>query len=188
MNANRCLTATNGQIRMNPVLRRVQTVSARLMACSPRQYAHMSIAAAFIVLVFSYSLISRKLASTLITAPILFTAAGALMLLFPEASRELSLDRKALLLIAEVGLVMTLFTDASHISRRALQDNHKLPARLLSVGDAVHHPARAVAAMACFTGLCGGRPASWRRSSRRPTPAGRSSSTARRYRRAYARH
>ncbi|EXI86260.1 MAG: potassium/proton antiporter [Candidatus Accumulibacter regalis] len=113
----------------------------------------MSIAAAFIVLVFSYSLISRKLASTLITAPILFTAAGALMLLFPEASRELSLDRKALLLIAEVGLVMTLFTDASHISRRALQDNHSLPVRLLSAGMLLTILLGAVAAMACFTDL-----------------------------------
>lgn len=91
----------------------------------------MSIAAAFILLVFGYSLVSRRLESSLVTAPILFTAAGALMLLFPEASMELSIDRKALLLIAEVGLVMTLFTDASHISRRALQDNHSLPVRLL---------------------------------------------------------
>ena len=113
----------------------------------------MSIAAAFIVLVFSYSLISRKLASTLITAPILFTAAGALMLLFPEASRELSLDRKALLLIAEVGLVMTLFTDASHISRRALQDNHSLPVRLLSAGMLLTILLGAATAMACFTDL-----------------------------------
>lgn len=76
----------------------------------------MLIASAFILLVFVYSLVSRKLESTLITAPILFTAAGALMLVFPEASGELFIDRKALLLIAEVGLVMALFTDASHIN------------------------------------------------------------------------
>ena len=113
----------------------------------------MLIAAAFILLVFAYSLVSRKLESTLITAPILFTAAGAFMLLFPEASRELFIDRKALLVIAEVGLVMTLFTDASHINRRALQDNHKLPVRLLSSGMLLTILLGAAAAMACFAGL-----------------------------------
>jgi NhaP-type Na+/H+ or K+/H+ antiporter len=113
----------------------------------------MLIAAAFTLLVFGYSLISRKLESTPITAPILFTAAGALMFLVPEASRELFLDRKALLLIAEIGLVMTLFTDASHISRRALQDNHRLPVRLLSVGMLLTILLGAAAAMVCFASL-----------------------------------
>ena len=102
--------------------------------CLPRKSACMLLAAAFTLLVFAYSLVSRKLDGTPITAPILFTAAGALMLLFPDTSRALFIDRKALLLIAEVGLVMTLFTDASHISRKSLQDNHRLPVRLLSVG------------------------------------------------------
>ncbi|WP_313954006.1 cation:proton antiporter [Accumulibacter sp.] len=113
----------------------------------------MLIAAAFTLLVFAYSLVSRRLESTLISAPMLFTAAGALMLLFPEAASELSIDRKALLLIAEVGLVMTLFTDASHINRRALQDNHKLPVRLLSAGMLLTILLGAAAAMACFAGL-----------------------------------
>jgi NhaP-type Na+/H+ or K+/H+ antiporter len=113
----------------------------------------MLITAAFIVLVFGYSLVSRRLESTPLTAPLLFTAAGVLMLLFPAASRELFLDRKALLLIAEVGLVMTLFTDASHISRRALQDNHRLPVRLLSVGMLLTILLGAAAAMVCFAGL-----------------------------------
>jgi len=113
----------------------------------------MLITAAFIVLVFGYSLVSRRLESTPLTAPLLFTAAGVLMLLFPAASRELFLDRKALLLIAEVGLVMTLFTDASHISRRALQDNRRLPVRLLSVGMLLSILLGAAAAMVCFAGL-----------------------------------
>ncbi|MCP5229354.1 cation:proton antiporter [Accumulibacter sp.] len=113
----------------------------------------MLLAAAFTLLVFAYSLVSRKLDGTPITAPILFTAAGALMLLFPDTSRALFIDRKALLLIAEVGLVMTLFTDASHISRKSLQDNHRLPVRLLSVGMLLTILLGAVAAMACFAGL-----------------------------------
>ncbi|HCZ16667.1 MAG TPA: sodium:proton exchanger [Candidatus Accumulibacter sp.] len=113
----------------------------------------MVIAAAFILLVFGYSLVSRRLESTLITAPIVFTAAGALMFLVPETSGELFIDRKALLLIAEVGLVMTLFTDASHINRKALSDNRRLPVRLLSTGMLLTILLGAAAAMACFTGL-----------------------------------
>ena len=113
----------------------------------------MLIAAVFTLLVFGYSLVSRRLESSPITAPILFTAAGTLMLLVPEASRDLSMDHKALLLVAEVGLVMTLFTDASHISRRALQDNRNLPVRLLSIGMLLTILLGAATAMACFAGL-----------------------------------
>ena len=43
----------------------------------------MLITAAFIVLVFGYSLVSRRLESTPLTAPLLFTAAGVLMAIHP---------------------------------------------------------------------------------------------------------
>ncbi|MFO1205044.1 MAG: cation:proton antiporter [Burkholderiales bacterium] len=90
--------------------------------------------AAFIFFVFVYSLVSRRLEQTILTAPILFTAAGALLALSPEALSELGLDRKGLLLVAELGLVMTLFTDASRIAPRMLRGRTNLPVRLLSTG------------------------------------------------------
>jgi NhaP-type Na+/H+ or K+/H+ antiporter len=94
----------------------------------------MFIAAAFVLLVFAYSLVSRRLERTVLTAPIVFTLGGALLALLPAAALELQLDRKALLLIAELGLVMTLFTDASRISMRMLGGDHNLPVRLLGTG------------------------------------------------------
>jgi len=113
----------------------------------------MVLTTAFIVLVFLYSLISRRLERTVLTAPILFTAAGALILLLPPTLNELALDRKALLLIAELGLVMTLFTDASRISLSMLRGNRGLPVRLLSTGMLLTILLGAMAAMALFGGL-----------------------------------
>ena len=89
---------------------------------------------AFVLLVFLYSLVSRRLERTVITAPILFTCAGVAISLLPRAATELELERHVLLLVAEIGLVMTLFTDASRVSPRMLKGNRNLPTRLLSTG------------------------------------------------------
>lgn len=94
----------------------------------------MALIAVFLVAVFLYSLVSRRLARTVATAPILFAAAGALTLLVPAASSELGLDRQTLLTVAELGLVMTLFTDASRIGLRTLRSGSGLPIRLLGIG------------------------------------------------------
>jgi len=90
--------------------------------------------AIFILLVLLYSVVSRRLDGTVITAPILFTAAGLLVCLLPTELSSLELDRKELLHLAEVGLVMLLFTDAAHINLAVLKGNRNLPFRLLSAG------------------------------------------------------
>ncbi|WP_043285443.1 cation:proton antiporter domain-containing protein [Paraburkholderia oxyphila] len=94
----------------------------------------MIIIAAFITTVFLYGLVSGRLERTILTAPILFAASGALMHFSHEALRELTIDRQDLLLMAELGLVMTLFTDASRVRPSMLRGETNLPARLLSVG------------------------------------------------------
>jgi hypothetical protein len=43
----------------------------------------------FVVLVFVYSPVSRRLESTVITAPVLFTIAGAALLPFPDVEAQL---------------------------------------------------------------------------------------------------
>ncbi len=96
--------------------------------------AQMTLITAFVALVFLYALVSRRLERTVVTAPILFTALGALMSFSHEALTELALDRKDLLLIAELGLVMTLFTDASRVRPQMLKGETNLPVRLLSGG------------------------------------------------------
>ena len=94
----------------------------------------MLLIAAFVAVVFVYSLVSRRLQQTILTGPIVFTTAGALMAFWPEALTEFTLDRSGLLLVAELGLVMTLFTDASRIGLRMLRGQANLPLRLLSTG------------------------------------------------------
>ncbi len=69
----------------------------------------MIILAVFIAVVFAVSLASRKLDGSVVTKPIVFTAAGALTSLLPATDGELALDRGLFLHIAELGLVMMLF-------------------------------------------------------------------------------
>ena len=83
---------------------------------------------------FFYSLVSRRLEKTVITAPILFTAAGILLALAGLSIHELDIEREGLLKLAEVGLVMLLFTDATHINLKKLKSREMLPLRLLSIG------------------------------------------------------
>jgi NhaP-type Na+/H+ or K+/H+ antiporter len=94
----------------------------------------MTLAAVFVGLVFVYSLVSRRLETTVLTAPILFTIAGILAFDFmPERAR--APGRLGLFLaLAELGLVLLLFTDASRTDLRLLNRIRNLPARLLSVG------------------------------------------------------
>jgi NhaP-type Na+/H+ or K+/H+ antiporter len=94
----------------------------------------MTLLAIFVTLVFCYSLISGKLDGTVITAPILFTAAGmATFIALPQAGLGRG-ERETFLVIAELGLVLLLFTDACHTDLTVLRNIEELPARLLSVG------------------------------------------------------
>jgi sodium/hydrogen antiporter len=113
----------------------------------------MVVMATFVVLVFLYSLVSQRLERTVITAPMLFTAAGAATILLPAAARVLVLDREVSLLVAELGLVMTLFTDASRISPSFLKAGRSLPIRLLSTGMLLTILSGAVCAIVVLRGL-----------------------------------
>ncbi|HJV36323.1 cation:proton antiporter [Geomonas sp.] len=94
----------------------------------------MIIVATFIVVVFLYSLFSRRLDGTVITAPIIFTCAGVLLILAVPSLHELDVERESILKLAELGLVMLLFTDASHIDLKTVPTKQRLPLRLLTVG------------------------------------------------------
>jgi NhaP-type Na+/H+ or K+/H+ antiporter len=89
--------------------------------------------AIFICLLFAYSLVSGRLGKTVVTAPIIFTLAGVCVFpaLGPAAGRIHPAD---FLMLAEIGLVLLLFTDASRTDLKILSDIRALPARLLSVG------------------------------------------------------
>ncbi len=86
--------------------------------------------AIFVLLLFLYSLVSGRLERTVITAPIVFTVAG--MLMFPRLQGILKPGENSaiFLAIAEVGLVMLLFTEASRTDLNVLRSIQSLPARL----------------------------------------------------------
>jgi sodium/hydrogen antiporter len=89
--------------------------------------------AVFIGLLFAYSLVSARLEKTVVTAPIVFTLAGlgVFFTMDPAGGR---MNAGAFLTLAEIGLVLLLFTDASRTDLRILRNIRELPARLLSVG------------------------------------------------------
>lgn len=113
----------------------------------------MVLTAMFVALVFLYSLVSRRLERTVITAPMVFTAAGFLVFWMPALLSALELNRKAFLLIAEIGLVMTLFTEAAHINLQVLKGNRSLLVRLLSAGMLLTILLGAIAALVVIGGL-----------------------------------
>jgi NhaP-type Na+/H+ or K+/H+ antiporter len=88
----------------------------------------------FFGVLFVYGLASRRLERTVVTAPIVFTVAG--MLMFPSLAGILKAGGtpNILLQVAEIGLVLLLFTDASRTDLRVLHSIRNLPARLLSTG------------------------------------------------------
>ena len=87
-----------------------------------------------IALIFLYSLVSARLERTVITAPLAFAVAGALTYTFLPEAWDLGIGHGSLLHVAELGLVLLLFTDASRTDLGVLRDIRALPARLLSVG------------------------------------------------------
>jgi NhaP-type Na+/H+ or K+/H+ antiporter len=91
----------------------------------------------FVVLasvVFAFGLVSRRLEGTILTAPIVFVAAG--MVLGPAGLGlvEFGLDDHTVLLLGEIALALVLFTDAARINHSALRQNQGLPLRLLGIG------------------------------------------------------
>jgi len=85
-------------------------------------------------LVLAYGLVSRRLAYTPITGPIIFVGAG--IIVGPEALDllEVDIDSGALRIVAEGTLVLLLFTDAIRIDISRLRAQAGLPGRLLGVG------------------------------------------------------
>ncbi|MDR3747892.1 MAG: cation:proton antiporter [Acidobacteriota bacterium] len=88
----------------------------------------------FVLLLFAYSLVSQRLERTILTAPMVFTIAGMVTYALLPLLRDVSMNASFFLHLAELGLVMLLFTDASRTELTVLRSMENLPARLLSTG------------------------------------------------------
>jgi sodium/hydrogen antiporter len=87
-----------------------------------------------VIVVFAFGLVSRRLEGTVLTAPLVFVAAG--MVLGPAGLGvvKFKLDGHTVLLVGEIALVFLLFTDAARINLSFLRQNEGLPLRLLGIG------------------------------------------------------
>lgn len=94
----------------------------------------MTLLAIFVILLFAYGLVSRRLEGTVLTGPILFTVAGVGVAIAAPTDLAAAVNSKGLLHLAEIGLVLLLFTDAGRTDLALLWEGRALPARLLGIG------------------------------------------------------
>ena len=113
----------------------------------------MTLIAILIALFFGYSLVSARLEKSVVTAPILFTTAGILIYAVGTEFHLTEDGIGALLRVAELGLVLLLFTDASRTDIGILRHARARPTRLLSIGMLLTLVLGAVAAWAVFPGI-----------------------------------
>jgi NhaP-type Na+/H+ or K+/H+ antiporter len=90
--------------------------------------------AIFLLLIFFFTLISKRIEKTILTAPIIFTLAGMGVYLILPRLAEWEIHNNTILLIAELTLALLLFTDATQIDLRKILKETVLPQRLLGIG------------------------------------------------------
>ncbi len=113
----------------------------------------MNTAAIFVLLLFGYALLSDRASQTPITAPIFFTAAGMLLSSHWMRIAAAGVTPNVFLRLAEIGLVLLLFTDASRTDLSVLRKVGTLPGRLLSTGMLLTVLLGAMIARLVFPGL-----------------------------------
>jgi NhaP-type Na+/H+ or K+/H+ antiporter len=84
--------------------------------------------------VLAYALVSRRLERSVVSAPMVFVAAG--ILAGPDALDLVNLDAThgTAFHVAELALAILLFSDAARIDVHSLRGNASLPGRLLGIG------------------------------------------------------
>lgn len=80
----------------------------------------------------AFALVAKRLSSTIVTAPMLFIALGALLATTGLVQHEQA--ESALHLVAEIALIVLLFLDAAQINLQVLRKRHVWPVRMLVLG------------------------------------------------------
>ncbi len=104
-------------------------------------------------MIFGFALVSKRLAMSPITGPMVFTTVGLIVGSAGVGWFGTSLDGEALSIIVEATLVLVLFTDAIRINIGALRKDVSIPIRLLGVGLPLTLIAGTVAVALIFPGL-----------------------------------
>jgi NhaP-type Na+/H+ or K+/H+ antiporter len=85
-------------------------------------------------LFFAYALVSGRLEGTILTAPLLFVAFGLLVGPAGFGLAKIDVGHSAIHVIAELTLILVLFTDAARIDLNRVRADHNLPVRMLLIG------------------------------------------------------
>ena len=105
------------------------------------------------LLIFIFGLFSRLSDRSPITAPMIFVAVGILVGPLGLDLFKSNLDSELVQTIAEVTLVLILFTDASGIDLRSLVKEYRIPLRLLFIGLPLTMVLGLLLAMPLFSGM-----------------------------------
>jgi len=84
--------------------------------------------------VFGFGLVSRRLADSPLTPPLVFVGLGVLFGPWGLGWLDLSVEQGAMHILAELTLILVLFGDAARIDLSALRRELGLPVRLLVIG------------------------------------------------------
>ena len=89
---------------------------------------------AFVLLVYLYSLISRRLEGTILAIPLVFTVAGTVLALVAPGLVRRDVASPAWLILAEITYTIVLLNGATRVNLRVLGGQMQLPGRLLLIG------------------------------------------------------
>ena len=103
--------------------------------------------------IIGYGTVSARARSWPVTPPMVFVALGLLISPAGLGLVDLELDGRFIQTLAELTLILILFTDASRIDLRLLWRQHNLPQRLLLIGMPLTAGLGFLAALQLFPGL-----------------------------------
>jgi NhaP-type Na+/H+ or K+/H+ antiporter len=107
------------------------------------------------LVVLGYGLISRRIHSTIVSAPMIFVGAGWIIGAGALGIVDVHEGASAIHVFAEITLILVLFTDAAHVDLRALRKDVAIPLRMLVLGMPLTIVFGALFALGCFPGLNG---------------------------------
>lgn len=89
---------------------------------------------AILLCVFTYSLVTKAIVKTILTLPIIFTVIGFVSADQVRDFADTSTLDVGARLLAEITLILILFSDASHVRFKRLRINFAVPLRMLIIG------------------------------------------------------
>ncbi|HHB76597.1 MAG TPA: sodium:proton antiporter [Desulfobulbus sp.] len=86
------------------------------------------------LVVLGYGYVSKFLARLNISGPMVFTAVGVLLSPLGIGRGKVAIDSELVQIVAEIALIIILFSDAASLDLKRLRESWRLPARLLFIG------------------------------------------------------